>query len=63
MKKKLLALLTAGLSIMMLAGCGESGQYGYEDAEYFTLNKCDASMSNLLMWVSADRGVMMMNFL
>lgn len=23
MKKKLLALLTAGLSIMMLAGCGE----------------------------------------
>lgn len=48
MKKKILLLAAAGLSVMMLAGCGESEQYGYEDAEYYTLNKCDASNETLV---------------
>lgn len=48
MNKKILMLAAAGLSIMMLAGCGESEQYGYEDAEIYTLNKCDASDETLV---------------
>lgn len=48
MKKKTLLLAVVGLSVMMLAGCGESGQYGYEDAENYTLNKCDASSETLV---------------
>lgn len=46
MKKGILLSAAIGLSMMMLAGCGET--YGYEDAENYTLNKCDASSEELV---------------
>lgn len=46
MKKSILLSAAIGLSVMMLTGCGET--YGYEDAENYTLNKCDASSEELV---------------
>ena len=46
MKKSVVLSVAVGISMMILAGCGES--YGYEDADYYTLNKCDASRENLV---------------
>lgn len=46
MKKRILLSAAIGLSVMMMAGCGE--KYGYEDADYYTLNKCDASSEELV---------------
>lgn len=46
MKKNILLSAAIGLSMVMLAGCGQ--KYGYEDAEYYTLNKCDASNEELV---------------
>lgn len=48
MKMKKSVLLTAAVvfSMAALAGCGE--KYGYDDAEYYTLNKCDASSEELV---------------
>lgn len=46
MKKRILLSVAIGLSVMMMAGCGE--KYGYEDADYYTLNKCDASSEELV---------------
>lgn len=45
-KKSALLSVAVGLSMVILAGCGES--YGYEDADYYTLNKCDASKERLV---------------
>ncbi|MDE6531680.1 MAG: hypothetical protein K2K96_13060 [Lachnospiraceae bacterium] len=46
MKKSVVLSVAVGLSMAMLAGCGE--KYGYEDADYYTLNKCDASREELV---------------
>ncbi len=46
MKRSVVLSVAVGLSMMILAGCGES--YGYEDADNYTLNKCDASKENLV---------------
>lgn len=46
MKKGILLSAAIGLGVMMMAGCGQ--KYGYEDAEYYTLNKCDASSEKLV---------------
>lgn len=46
MKKSILLSAAIGLSMAVLAGCGQ--KYGYEDAEYYTLNKCDASKEELV---------------
>lgn len=46
MKKNILLSAAVGLSMVMLAGCGQ--KYGYEDAEYYTLNKCDSSKEELV---------------
>ncbi len=46
MKKSILLSAAIGLSVAMLTGCGE--KYGYEDAEIYTLNKCDASSETLV---------------
>lgn len=46
MKKSILLSAAIGLSMAMLAGCGQ--KYGYEDAEYYTLNKCEASSEELV---------------
>lgn len=47
MKKSVVLSVAIGLSTMLLAGCG-GDKYGYEDADYYTLNKCDASKERLV---------------
>lgn len=46
MKKSLILSVAVGLSMLLLAGCGE--KQGFEDAEHYTLNKCDASSEKLV---------------
>lgn len=46
MKKSVVLSVAVGLSMLLLAGCEE--KQGYEDAEYYTLNKCDASSEKLV---------------
>lgn len=46
MKKSVVLSVALGLSTLILAGCGKS--YGYEDADYYTLNKCDDSSEKLV---------------
>lgn len=45
-KKSVVLSVAIGLSTLILAGCGKS--YGYEDADYYTLNKCDDSSEELV---------------